>query len=217
MKTALYNLKGEKIGEIDLPDEYFNLEFNPDLAHQAMRWQLANSYFPYAHTKTRSEVRGSNKKPWSQKGTGRARHGSRRSPIWVGGGVTFGPRKEKNRELKINKKMKRKAILMILSEKLRGNFLKVIDNFDFEKPKTKEIEKFLSNFLQERKTKKKKETALIALEDNKKELIKAIRNLPYANTLEARNLNVLALLNHKYIFLTPKTIEVIKKTFDYKK
>jgi large subunit ribosomal protein L4 len=213
MKLPVYNKEGEIVEEIEFPEKIANLEFNENLVHQAARWQMMNSYFPYAHTKTRGEVRGGGRKPWPQKHTGRARHGSIRSPLWKGGGVTFGPRKEKKRTLKINKKMRRKAILMVLAEKLRNNYLKVFDNFDFVNGKTKEIAKVLEKFLKERKTKKKRETALLVLENNKKEVIKGIRNLPYAFAIEARNLNILSLLNHKYVFLEKGAIEKIKETF----
>lgn len=213
MKTEIYNFQGEKIGEIELPSEIIELKFNPALVHQVMRWQMLNSYFPYAQTKTRGEVRGGGHKPWRQKGTGRARHGSIRSPIWVGGGVTFGPRKEEKNQIKINKKMKRKAILMTLTEKLKLNLLKVIDKIESQSYKTKEFDKFFSKFLKSRKTKKKKETALLVIEENQSQVFQSIRNLPYADVIEARNLNLLELLNHKYLFLTKASIDVIKKTF----
>lgn len=212
MKTDLYNFKGEKIGEIELP-EIFNIEFNPSLVHQVMRWQMLNTYYPYAHTKTRSEVRGGGRKPWPQKGTGRARHGSIRSPLWVGGGVTFGPRKEERKQIKINKKMKRKAILMTIAEKLKQNLLKVVEKIDLENYKTKEFENFFSKFLQPRKTKKKRETALLVVENDRKEIYRAVRNLPYADTISARNLNLLEILNHKYLFLTKDSLEELKKRF----
>lgn len=213
MKTEIYNFQGEKIGEIELPSEIIELKFNPALVHQVMRWQMLNTYFPYAQTKTRGEVRGGGRKPWRQKGTGRARHGSIRSPIWVGGGVTFGPRKEEKNQIKINKKMKRKAILMTLTEKLKLNLLKVIDKIESQSYKTKEFDKFFSKFLKSRKTKKKKETALLVIEENQPQVFQSIRNLPYADVIEARNLNLLELLNHKYLFLTKASIDVIKKTF----
>lgn len=213
MKTDIYNFQGERIGEIELPEEIFNLEFKPELVHQVMRWQMLNSYYPYAHTKTRGEVRGGGRKPWSQKGTGRARHGSIRSPLWKGGGVTFGPRKEKIKQIKINKKMRRKAILMTIAEKLRQNLLRVIDKIELDRFKTKEFEKFFSKFLEARKTKKKRETGLLVIEENKSEIFRSVRNLPYADAIEARNLNLLELLNHKYLFLTKGSIDIIRKTF----
>lgn len=211
-KVPVYNQKAEIINEIELPEEIFNLPWNPVLVHQVMRWQSLNTYFPWAHTKDRSEVRGGGRKPWPQKGTGRARHGSIRSPIWRGGGVTFGPRKENIKQIKINKKMRKKAILTVLAQKLRDNELKILETFKTEAPKTKLVENFLKNFLAPRK-KKKYQSVLLALEKNDPLLIRSVRNLPYAKAIEARNLNVLDLLNHKFLFLTPQAIEVIKDTF----
>lgn len=213
MKIPVYNQEGVEIGEYEIPEILEKIEFNPALVHQVMRWQILNSYYPWAHTKTRAEVRGGGRKPWPQKHTGRARHGSIRSPIWRGGGVTFGPRKEKVRAIKINKKMKRKAILMVLVEKIRKNFLRVLESLKPDECKTKNMNKILTNFLKPRKTKKKFESALIIIPKNDPDLIRAIRNLPYAYAIEARNLNILALLNHKYIFLEPKSLEIIMKTF----
>lgn len=216
MKIPVYNKEGKIVEEIEFPKQIADLEFNKSLVHQVMRWQSLSSYFPWAHTKTRAEVRGGGRKPWPQKHTGRARHGSIRSPLWRKGGVTFGPRKEKKREIKINKKMKRKAILMVLAEKLRRNLLKIFTDLNFSNGKTKDVAKFLEKFLEERKTKKKRETALMILETNKKETIRATRNLPYADALEARNLNLLALLNHKYVFLEKGALNKILETFKIK-
>jgi len=213
MKSVIYNFKGEKIGEIDLPDDIFKLKINEALISQVLRWQLMNSYFPYAHTKTRAEVKGGGRKPWVQKGTGRARHGSIRSPIWVKGGITFGPRNEVNRKLKINKKMKRKAILMVIASKFKENKLFIIDEIQKEINKTKEFDKFFSHFLKPTKTSKKKETALLVIPENNDKIFKGVRNLPYADAIEARNLNLLSLLNHKYLFLIKDSIEIIKNFF----
>lgn len=216
MNLSLYNKKGEKVGEIEINDIFDKLRRNDALIHQVLRWQILNTYYPYAHIKTRGEVRGGGRKPWPQKGTGRARHGSIRSPIWKGGGVVFGPRKEKIRQIKINKKMRRKAILMVLKEKIQNGLVKILEDLKLEQYKTKEVEKILKNFLQKRKTKKKMESALLVIPENDKNFFKAVRNLPYADAIEARNLNVLALLNHKHIFLTPESLEIIKKTFKIK-
>jgi len=212
MKTDLYNFQGEKIGEIELP-KIFKVEFNPALVHQVFNWYRLNTFYPYAHTKTRGEVSGGGKKPWSQKGTGRARHGSIRSPIWRGGGITFGPRKEEKKQIKINKKMKKKAILSVLSEKLKQNLLKVVDKIEAKEYKTKEFEKFFSKFLQSRKTKKKKETALLVIEADKQKIYQGVRNLPYVDAISARNLNLLEILNHKYLFLTKDSIDELNKRF----
>ncbi|GIW65906.1 MAG: 50S ribosomal protein L4 [Candidatus Parcubacteria bacterium] len=213
MNLKVYNQQGQEIDEIEVNGIFDSLKFNPDLVHQVMRWQILNNYYPWAHTKTRAEVSGGGRKPWRQKGTGRARHGSIRSPIWRGGGISFGPRKDKIRAIRINKKMKRKAILMVLAEKMRRDYVKVLDTLIPSKFKTKIMDKILSNFLEKRRTKKKRESALIVIPDNNKDLIRSIRNLSYADAIEARNLNILSLLNHKYIFLEPKSLEVIKETF----
>lgn len=213
MKVPIYNQKGEIIGEYEVPKVLEDLEWNPALVHQVMRWQILNSYYPWAHTKTRAEVRGGGRKPWPQKHTGRARHGSIRSPIWKGGGVIFGPRKEKVRAIKINKKMKRKAILTVLAQKFKNNFVKMLESLRPEEYKTKKMHEILTRFLEKRKTKKKYESALIVIPENDRALIKSVRNLPYADAIEARNINILALLNHKYLFLEPKSLEVILNTF----
>jgi large subunit ribosomal protein L4 len=212
MKTDLYNFQGEKIGEFEMP-KIFDLEFNHDLVHQVLRWHQLNIYYPYAHTKDRSEVRGGGKKPWPQKGTGRARHGSIRSPIWRGGGVTFGPRNEEKKQIKINKKMKKKALLMSISEKLKNNLLKVIDKINLEEYKTKEFEKFFSKFLKPRKTEKKKETALLVIANDQPEIYRSVRNLPYADVISSRNLNLIEILKHKYLFLTKDSVEELVKRF----
>lgn len=213
MKLDVYNKEGEKVREIEVNDIFDKIRKNEALIHQVARWQILNSYYPFAHTKTRGEVRGGGRKPWPQKHTGRARHGSIRSPIWKGGGVVFGPRKEGKKAIKINKKMKRKAILMVLKEKMKNGFLKVLEDLNLNEYKTKEMNKIFEKFLQKRKTKKKMESALLIIPENDKKLIRAVRNLPYADAIEARNLNILSLLNHKYIFTVPETFDIIKKTF----
>src|SRR5947207_14998089 len=119
METTIYTKEGKKKGTITLPEEVFGLNWNADLVHEVLTSLATNARTPVAHTKNRGEVRGGGKKPWQQKGTGRARHGSIRSPIWVGGGVTHGPRADKNYFRKVNKKMKAKALYTLLSAKFR--------------------------------------------------------------------------------------------------
>lgn len=217
LKTDLFNFQGEKIGEVNLPMEIFNVKLNHYVIHQVARWQSLNTYYPYAHTKDRSEVRGGGRKPWRQKGTGRARHGSIRSPIWVGGGITFGPRKEKIRQIKINNKLKTKALTMILTQKFQKNFLRIINEIPLGNLKTKIFDQFFSRFLQPRKNRKKKETVLLVIENNNLNVFRAVRNLPYADAIEARNLNSLFLLNHKYLFLTLPSIDILKNRLLAKK
>ena len=126
MKVKVYNQDGKPEGTIDLSESIFNRPWNADLVHQVVTGMQANARSGRAHTKDRGEVRGGGKKPWRQKGTGRARHGSIRSPLWRGGGVTFGPTQDQNFSLKINKKAKRKSILMGLSDKVdKKNSLKM--------------------------------------------------------------------------------------------
>lgn len=206
MKTDIYNQKGEKIEKIELPKEIFDVKMNVDLLHQVVVSQTANQRQVIAHTKDRSEVRGGGKKPWRQKGTGRARHGSRRSPIWKGGGVTFGPTKERNFKKDIPKKMQRKALMMVLSSKLKDNFLFVLDKIVLERPKTKLMAGIINNFF-------KNESGLIALPTYQKDIVKAANNIPKIKTIEARNLNSLELLSHKYLIIPKEAVEVIEKTF----
>lgn len=212
MEYPLFNQVGEKIGKIDLPKEIFDLEFNSDLVHQVAVCQMANKRKPIAHTKTRAEVSGGGRKPWPQKGLGRARHGSIRSPLWKGGGVVFGPRKDKVFSKKIPKKMKRKALFCLLSEKLRQNLILIFETLKIEKPKTKLFSELL-------KTWKKKienfdgKSVLIAIPQKDKNIILATRNVPKVKTVLVENLNVLDLLTYKYLILTKDGIEKLKERF----
>ncbi|OIO45928.1 MAG: 50S ribosomal protein L4 [Parcubacteria group bacterium CG1_02_39_15] len=212
MKVSVYSQKGEKISETLLPKEIFDVKLSPDLVHQVVTVQAANRRQTLAHTKDRGEVSGGGRKPWRQKGTGRARHGSIRSPLWKGGGVTFGPRKEKVFKKKINKKMKREALFMVLSAKVKSNLLIIFDEINLETPKTKSLAEIIKNW--KLKIKDLKEgSILMALPKAEKNLIVAARNIPKINTVEARNLNVLDLLSFKYLIMPKETIKTIKETF----
>lgn len=206
MKITVYNTEGKEVGNALLPKEIFDVKMNSDLLHQVVVSQMANRRQISAHTKDRSEVRGGGRKPWRQKGTGRARHGSIRSPLWKGGGVTFGPRKEKVFKKEIPNKIRIKALFMVLSEKVRKNLLTVLDELKVEKPKTKEI----SGILQKLPCKK---NCLIILPNYDKKIILAARNIPKITTIEARNLNVLDLLSSQYLLMPKGTINTIKETF----
>jgi len=207
MNVKVYNQEGKKTGEISLPKEIFGVALNSDLVHQVAVSQMANRRKPIAHTKDRGEVSGGGRKPWRQKGTGRARHGSIRSPIWIGGGVAFGPRKEKRFEKKIPKKMKRKALFMVLSAKAKEGLLIVIEDLKLEKIKTKLITNILN------KLPSKNQSCLVALPKVDKNVVLSARNIPKIETIEARNLNVLDLLSFKYLIMPKDSIKVVKETF----
>ena len=214
MKMDTYNIKGEKAGTMELPERIFGVAWKPALVKQIFDGEMANRRRPWAHTKTRGEVRGGGRKPWRQKGTGRARHGSTRSPLWVGGGVAHGPRNERNYEVKINKKMRRGAILSLLSRKLKDKEIILIDNFEMAKPKTKEAFVIFKNLRTQGDIYNigiKGGRALLALA--KSDAKRAIHNLPFVNYIEPRNLNVIALLNNKYLILDKSGVKELENTF----
>lgn len=204
---SVYNQEGKEVGTTLLPKEIFGVPINYDLVHQVVLIQGANRRRPIAQTKNRAEVRGGGRKPWRQKGTGRARHGSIRSPLWRGGGVTFGPTKEKIFKRKVSKQMKRKALLIVLSEKARNNLLILLDKLTTQQPKTKLMTAILA------KLPSKKESALLALPQMDKNIILAARNLPGLKTIQAKDLNCLDLLSFKYLIMPKESIKIIKKTF----
>lgn len=207
MKVDIFDKQNNKAGSVDLSDKIFGIKWNSDLVHQALLAQLGNSRQVLAHTKGRSEVRGGGKKPWKQKGTGRARHGSSRSPLWRGGGVTFGPSKERNFTKKINKKMKRTAIFSVLSKKLRDNNLKIVDGFDANINKTKEWEKFLKNIADLRSR------ILLISGVKNKGIHRVVANLKKVNAISTNSLNVRDLLAPKNIILEKEAIKEIEKIY----
>ena len=217
METTIYNTQGKKAGTIELPDSIFNVQWNDSLMHQVVTSMQANARTPVAHTKFRGEVRGGGKKPWQQKGTGRARHGSIRSPIWKGGGVTHGPRKEKSYAREIPRKMRAKALFMALSQKLKDNELIFVDSFGLKTPKTAEAKKTLGAFSRvpgfERLLKKHRNAALIALSGEGDAAYKSFRNLGNITCIPARNLNPVAVLGNSFIIIEdPKSaIEFMSK------
>ncbi len=206
MKTIIYNQEGKKIEPIELPAEIFAVPMNKDLVHQAVVSQMANSRRVLAHAKDRSERRGGGAKPWRQKGTGRARHGSVRSPIWRGGGVTFGPSKERVFTKKINKKMKRLALLMALSSKAKDKEIVLLDKLELAQAKTREMLKVLRSLRIDK-------TALIVLDKTSQKIIRTARNIPEAKTISADSLNVIDVLSYKYLLMPKEAIEIIKKTY----
>jgi len=206
MKADIYNQNAEKVSELELSEQIFNLKRNDDLIHQVVTSMQANLRVPVAHAKGRGEVRGGGKKPWRQKGTGRARHGSIRSPIWKGGGVTHGPTKERDFSKKINRKMKKKALFVSLSQKLRDKEILFLDKIDLTKPKTKEANIILKNLAKidgfEKIENKKKNRFILALpEKSSLEIKRSFRNLPGVEIISTPNLNVLDILTYKYLVL----------------
>ncbi|OGZ78889.1 MAG: 50S ribosomal protein L4 [Candidatus Staskawiczbacteria bacterium RIFOXYD2_FULL_37_9] len=207
MKFDLYNQNGEVSGSAILPKEIFEVPLNNDLVHQVAVSLMANKRQVSAHAKTRGEVRGGGKKPWRQKGTGRARAGSSRSPIWKGGGVTHGPRNDRIFEREIPKKMRRKALFMVLSEKAKNKNLIILDKIELTNGKTKEMAQVML------KLPCKKSKTLIAMPNYDKRIFLASRNIKKTSIDDARNLNVLDLLNSKYLLITKGTVKTIQETF----
>jgi large subunit ribosomal protein L4 len=207
LKISVYDINGKEVEKISLPEQVFGLRWNADLVHQVMRVKLANKRQLLAHTKDRSQVRGGGTKPWRQKGTGRARHGSIRSPLWIGGGVTFGPSSERNFKKRISKKMNRKAILILLSRKLKDGEIVVIQNFDLESGKTKELAKVLE------KLPLKSRNILMGTYKNLPSLVRAAKNIQRLEVSVANEINVLSLLNHKHLVLMKGGVPLFENTF----
>jgi large subunit ribosomal protein L4 len=205
MDAKIYNKDGKEAGSVKLSDTVFGLNWNADLVHQVAVSMMSNNRQGSAHSKDRSEVSGGGKKPWQQKGTGRARHGSRRSPIWRTGGVTHGPSNERNYDKKINKKMKAKALYTVLSAKLRGGEILFVDSLTPSAVKTKDAQVALVNLAKvegfDRLAGSPKRVAHIAFAAHSDEAVKSYRNIPYVDTDEFRNLNVLDVLNHQYLVI----------------
>jgi large subunit ribosomal protein L4 len=210
--AKVYNQNGKEVGEVKLPANVFGLSWNADLVHQVITSMLSDSRIIYAHTKTRGQVSGGGRKPWRQKGTGRARHGSTRSPIWVGGGIAHGPNGLKNYSRKINKKMKIKALYTILSKKLKDGEILFVDKFEIAKPKTTEAIGILKS-LSKIKTAsdiftKKRNSAIIAISGKKEAFERSFSNIGNVEVDELRNINPVDLLNMKYLVIENPTESV---------
>ncbi|NVN97445.1 50S ribosomal protein L4 [Candidatus Nomurabacteria bacterium] len=209
METQIYNQKGKSVGKLTLPESIFGVPWNGDLVHQVVTAMQANARTPVAHTKDRSEVRGGGRKPWKQKGTGRARHGSSRSPIWVGGGVAHGPRNEKSYEQKINKKMKAKALYTVLSEKLRKGQIIFLEELNLKNIKTKDavaVIKDLSTLKGfEKMVGGKKPNTFISVPAKGDTVKKSFANIQTVEVDEVRNMNPVDLLAYRYIIIAQPT------------
>lgn len=205
METTIYNTQGKSAGKIKLPESVFGLPWNADLVHEVVRLMNSNARSAVANVKTRGEVRGGGKKPWRQKGTGRARHGSTRSPIWVGGGIAHGPRADKNFDRKINKKARIKALYTILSKKLKEGEILFVDSISLAKPKTAEAQGIISSLSgikgYEKLVTKKVNTAIIAVEKKTDAVAKSFRNIGNVSLEEFRNVNPVSVLNHTFLII----------------
>lgn len=212
MTTDLYNMKREKVGTVELPDRVFGVAWKSAVVKQALNAQLANRRIPWAKVKDRSEVRGGGKKPWRQKGTGRARHGSTRSPIWVGGGKAHGPNAGRDYSQKVNKKVRRAAIAMLLSKKFADGRLVVLDGMSIEAPKTKMLAAQLREFMSLPKTAKKFDMLVVPAVENKA-IIRAGRNLSKTKIAHPGSLNAYDIMNHTHMMLDKGAVQEIVRHF----
>lgn len=214
MDIKVYNQAGKETGKVRVSKEIFAVPWNDDLVHQIVTSMNANKRTPIAHAKTRAEVRGGGAKPWRQKGTGRARHGSSRSPIWTGGGVTHGPLKDKNYKKKINKKMMKKAFYIVLSQKLKDDEILVLDELKLKEVKTKEANSTINKLAKikgfEKLAYKRKNRAVVLTKEKNIELKRAFNNIPGLIVTEARNLNALDILNNKYLIFLKESLKEVK-------
>lgn len=212
MKADVYNLKNEVVGTVELPATVFGTKYNAILIKQVLEAQLANARQPWAHALQRDEVRGGGKKPWRQKGTGRARHGSTRSPIWVGGGKAHGPRNDRDYSQKVNKKMKRTALFSVLSKKAKDGEIKVFESLMIEAPKTKVLASSLNGILARKKGEKRFDVLLVS-ENANKNLFRATSNLQKTKTIDVTSLNIHDIINHKNLFIDKDVVATIEKHY----
>ncbi len=198
----IYNTKNEKVGEVGLNEKVFDLEVKEHLLHDVVRMQRAAKRAGTASTKTRVEVRGGGAKPWRQKGTGRARAGTRRSPLWRGGGVTFGP-KPRDYSFKVNKKVKKQALAMAMSARLQEGNLLVLDDFTLEAIKTKDFVSVMNTL--------EIDNGLIIVDEINDNLDKSSRNVNGFKVLPAEGVNVYDILLHKKLVLVQPVIDSLEK------
>jgi large subunit ribosomal protein L4 len=223
LSAPIFDTKGKESGSIALPANLFGLSWNADLVHQVVTSMQANARTPIAHAKTRGEVRGGGRKPWKQKGTGRARHGSSRSPIWVGGGVAHGPRNDKSYEKKINKKLRTKALFVTLSRKLRDNEIIFVKTLGITEPKTARAKEAIVGLSSmkgfEALTRKKVNAALVATPARDVAVEKSFGNFRSVKVGDIVNLNPVAVLSAKYLIIeNPEAaIEALTKRSQVKK
>ena len=223
IKIKTYNQKAEAIGEREISEKIFGLKTNEALVHQAMVAQISNERQVLAHTKGKAEVRGGGRKPWAQKGTGRARAGSNRSPIWKGGGVTFGPSSDRNFKKDINKKMKRNALFMVLSDRTKDEKMFVLNKLELKEFKTKNVDEILKSFEKlvdrnsKKDTKKLKRSFLMINDVSDEKLKYSFRNLQGVKIINLDNINIVDLIKYSNLIISEKSIETLEKIYISKK
>ncbi|TCT14067.1 large subunit ribosomal protein L4 [Natranaerovirga pectinivora] len=202
--VSVYNMQGTQVGELELNDSIFGVEVNEHLMHQSVIQQLANKRQGTQSAKTRAEVRGGGRKPWRQKGTGRARQGSIRSPQWTGGGVVFAP-KPRDYSFKLNKKEKRAALLSALTTRVLANKIVVLDELKFDEIKTKNMKAVLDNL--------KVNKALVVLPDNNQNVVLSARNIPNVKTAFTNSINVYDILKYDTFIVTKNAVATIEEVY----
>lgn len=208
LKVKVYDKKGKTEKSQNLNAEIFDVESKTEVLHKAVEVQLKNQRAPWANTKRRDEVSGGGRKPWRQKGTGRARVGSIRNPVWRGGGIVFGPTKERNYKGKITKQEKRKALFMALSSKVKENKLILVDNLEVEKIKTKDFYKFLMSLPC------KDNVVLVVYPKSNEKLMKSMRNIETVQMIYAKSLNVYDILRCEWLLMPTEALKIIEETYN---
>lgn len=204
-KVNVYNMSGEQVEEIELDDNIFNIEINEHVVYEVVKNQLANKRQGTQSAKTRAEVRGGGRKPWKQKGTGRARQGSIRSPQFKGGGVVFAP-KPRDYSYKVPKKVRRLALKSVLTSKVQLGEIIVIDKIDFNAPKTKEMVNFLAKINADKK-------ALIVMEDKNVNVIRSASNIPNIQTALVNTINVYDILKYNSFIITKDAVKKVEEVY----
>ncbi len=200
----VYTIKGEKSGTVDVSDAVFSVPENMTLLHQVVVAYAANRRQSTAHTKDRGERKGSGRKPWKQKGTGNARTGSIRNPIWRGGGVVFGPRSEKNFKKKTTVKMRRKAMAVALSEKVRADQLLVVDSFSFDEMKTKHMAQALNAL------KIADKSCVVVLSEDESAVSLTARNIPRVKSRSLSTVNAYDMVNHAIVLISKDALKKLE-------
>jgi len=212
METKVFSMDGKESGKVTLPTSVFGAQWNPDLVHEVVVSMQSNARANTAHTKDRSEVKATTKKPWRQKGTGRARHGSRVSPIWAGGGVAHGPRNDRDYSKKINKKVRAKALASTLSKKFADGEVVFVENFTFDAPKAADAKTAMAAIAkaseQTALSSKRQNAALVVLATRNENTEKSFRNFGHYEVKSVKDINPVDLLTYKYVVIAEPSVSI---------